>query len=287
MVDAMTCVPATLRCPAGRWPVLLLAGVLACLGASAGQAEQPGDGLVGHRALYDVTMVSAESASGVVDASGMVLYRFADTCNGWTVENHTVVRLGLTGGDETLSDWAYTSWEAKDGASFRFRVRDQQDEEILEELRGSAAMGSNASGGTVRFARPHGVEMALPPGTLFPTAHLLSLLRQGQDGIKTGSATIFDGADLDNPYRVSAVVGPAPEAARRRLAELSGLDDLPVWSVRLAFFPLADPEGATPDFEVGIHYREDGIGNSIVQDFGDIVLKLELKHLEIYSPPDC
>ncbi len=287
MVGAMIRAYATFRFLADRWMVLLIAGLFVCVAAGPGRAEPGSDGLVGHRAIYDVTLVSAEAASGVADASGAVLYRFADTCNGWTVENHTVVRLGLTGGDETLSDWAYTSWESKDGASFRFRVRDQQDEEILEELRGSVAMGSNASGGTVRFARPEGVEMTLAPGTLFPTAHLLTLLRQARAGIKTGSETIFDGADLDNPYRVSAVIGPAPAAVRRHLTEMSGLGDLPVWSVRLAFFPLDDPKAATPAFEVGIHYREDGIGNSIVQDFGDIVLKLELKSLEIFPPPDC
>lgn len=129
--------------------------------------------------------------------------------------------------------------------------------------------------------------MDLPPGTLFPTTHLLKVLSLARAGVTTISETIFDGADLDNPYRVNAVVGKAPDAARQRLAEISGLGDLPVWSVRLAFFPVAESGAATPAFEVGIHYREDGIGNSILQDFGDIVLRLELQDVEVFPAPDC
>ena len=243
--------------------------------------------LVGHRAIYTVTLVETGSGSGVVDADGAVLYRFTDVCSGWTVENRTAIRLGTADGEEIRSDWSYASWESKDGRAFRFRVRDERDNEIVEELRGAAFTGVDGEGGTVKLSQPEGMSMKLPPGTLFPTTHLLKVLAQARAGSKTVSEIVFDGADLDNPYRVNAVIGPAPDAARRRLAEISGLPDLPVWSVRLAFFPVADKDAATPSFEVGVHYREDGIGNSILQDFGDIVLRLELKDVEVFPPPDC
>ncbi|MCG8512031.1 MAG: cell envelope integrity EipB family protein [Rhodospirillales bacterium] len=257
-----------------------------CLFLAAGSTAEAAGDLVGHQAIYRITLETASAGSGVVDASGAVLYRFADACDGWTVENRTALRLILGEDAETTTEWAYASWEAKDGSAFRFRVRDSQDGDLIEELRGNAELGSIGAPGRVDFSRPEQTAIDLPAGTMFPTDHLQRLFKLAQAGKHTSTDYMFDGASLENPYRVGAVFGPAPNSIREDLAARTGLGDLPVWTVRLAFFPVAE-EGAVPKFEVGLHYREDGIADVIEQDFGDFVLRLTMAEFELLPEPGC
>lgn len=241
---------------------------------------------VGHRALYRVSLNSAEARSGVASVRGAVLYRFADACDGWTAENRTLLRLDYGEGDESETEWSHLSWESKDGLRFRFHVRDIRDGELAEELQGQASLTAPRGPGLAHFVLPEESDLKLPAGTQFPTRHLMALLDAARSGKRHESGIVFDGSSLDNPYSVGAVARQVPESARRNPGKRAKLDELPVWSLRLAFFPMAAGE-ATPKFEIGITLREDGIADSIVQDFGDFVLLLTLQHVELLPKPDC
>ncbi|MBE0532728.1 MAG: DUF1849 family protein [Rhodospirillales bacterium] len=241
---------------------------------------------VGHRALYHVSLKSAETRSGVASVRGAVLYRFADACDGWTAENRTLLRIDYGEGAESESEWSHLSWESKDGLRFRFHVRDIREGELAEELQGQASLTAPRGPGLAHFALPEERDLKLPTGTQFPTRHLMALLDAARSGRRHESGIVFDGSSLDNPYSVGAVVRQASESARRSLGKRAKLTELPVWSLRLAFFPMAASE-ATPKFEIGITLREDGIADSIVQDFGDFVLLLTLQNVELLPKPDC
>lgn len=241
---------------------------------------------VGHRALYRVSLSSAEARSGVASVRGAVLYRFADACDGWTAENRTLLRLDYGEGDESETEWSHLSWESKDGLRFRFHVRDIRDGELAEELQGQASLTAPRGPGLAHFVLPEESDLRLPAGTQFPTRHLMALLDAARSGKRHESGIVFDGSSLDNPYTVGAVVRQVSESARRNLGKRAKLAELPVWSLRLAFFPMAASE-PTPKFEIGITLREDGIADSIVQDFGDFVLLLTLQNIELLPKPDC
>jgi hypothetical protein len=241
---------------------------------------------VGHRALYRVSLSSAEAKSGVASVRGAVLYRFADACDGWTAENRTLLRIDYGEGAESESEWSHLSWESKDGLRFRFHVRDVREGELAEELQGQASLTAPRGPGLAHFVLPEERDLKLPAGTQFPTRHLMALLDAARSGRRHESGIVFDGSSLDNPYSVGAVVRQASESARRSLGKRAKLTELPVWSLRLAFFPMTASE-ATPKFEIGITLREDGIADSIVQDFGDFVLLLTLQNVELLPKPDC
>jgi len=272
--------PTMLPRPSAAGFVLALVAGLAC-----GPAAQAAD-FVGHQALYRVSLASAEARSGIASVRGAVLYRFADVCDGWTVENRTLMRLGYGEGGESETEWSHLSWESKDGLRFRFHVRDVRDGEPFEEVEGEATLDRPGGPGTARFVRPEDSELALPAGTLFPTRHLAALLEAARSGRRHESRVVFDGSNLDNPYSIGAVIRKVPENARRALALRAKLDERPAWSLRLAFFPYAGRE-ATPKFEIGLTVRDDGIADSIVQDFGDFVLRLTLQEVELLPEPDC
>ena len=285
MVRPMMADGVDFRFPAAGW--LRTGGILvlvAALGAAWPDRARAAE-FVGHQALYRVSLASSESKSGIVSARGAVLYRFADACDGWTAENRTLLRLGYDEDEENETEWSHLSWESKDGAAFRFRVRDVRDGELAEELEGRASLTRKGTG-LARFVKPDDGERQLPAGSLFPTHHMMAVLAAARSGKRRLTHTVFDGASLDNPYTVSAVFREARPDVRRALAKKVKLADLPVWALRLAFFPAAETE-ATPKFEVAIQFREDGIADDIVQDFGDFVLLLKLQHIEILPKPDC
>ena len=105
----------------------------------------------------------------------------------------------------------------------------------------------------------------------------------------------------------------APRVVRRRsvngLAKVraAGIADRPAWRIRMAFYPLGTgmplgEQGGTehdddapspawaaglPDFEIEVDYRDDGIAERIMQDFGDFALDLEPTKIETLPRPTC
>ena len=103
----------------------------------------------------------------------------------------------------------------KDGLALRFSVRNIQDDEVEEELRGHADL--EAPGGKGRatlHACPRRAASSCRPGTLFPTTHLALIIRHARDGDKSASYSVFDGARLDGAFQVNAVIGRPPRADR-------------------------------------------------------------------------
>lgn len=263
----------------------VVASVLCCVAFAAGVSAAP-VALAGHQASYAITLASAASGGVIASAEGAVRYRFADACDGWTVENRTVLRLIADEGDVLESVWAYTSWESKDGLDFRVRVREINDGEMIHDFRGEARLERPGGPGKARFSNSIEKQVELPAGTWFPTAYLADLLDKARDGKRYVPATVFDGADEDNPYRVGAVLGAVGAGERAKIAAQMGLGVLPMWSVQMAYFASGQP-AAVPKFEIGANIREDGISDTIHQDMGGLALRLTLESVELFPAPDC
>ena len=248
-------------------------------GAAAGQ-------LTGHHAVYRMALGTADSSTGINDARGAMMYRFADRCDGWTVENRTVLRIQYDEGAEVETVWTFVSWESRDGLSYRFRVHHERDGETVEDLRGTANLDGASGRGVARFVQPADTRIELPAGTLFPTAHLLSLFDTAAGGGLRLARVVFDGSSLDNPFEISAMMKALAAGERKAMADALGLVDKPAWHMRMAFFPVRTIE-ALPEFELEVRYREDGIADSLMQDFGDFALDLTLSDFQLLPLPDC
>ncbi len=261
---------------------VLAAAALAVLGPQTGAIAA--DALVSHEATYRITLAAAEGDSGVVGADGTMHYRFADACDGWTMENRTALRIHYRNAPDGATLWSLAGWESKDGLAYRFQVRHRQNGETAETLRGHGKLARLGGPGTARFSTPPGVIVDLPAGTLFPAHHLSALLDAAAGGADRFSRPLFDGASLDNPYLVSGIVagpdtGTVPAAAE-------GLPKAPAWRMRLAFFPIHSRD-AEPDFELDARYRADGIAHQIRQDFGGFTLDMRLEEVELLPAPEC
>ncbi len=267
-----------LSSPIAGW--LLFAVFFSVLPAASEAAE-----FLPHQAVYRVKLVSSQPGSGITGVSGSMVYKFSDACDGWTAETRTVLRFQYDRGRYTDSVWSFAGWEAKDGSRFRYRLNDVRDGQTDEEIRGEAVM--KAKGGPIaRFAAPPGVSMKLSKDILFPTEHLRRLLEAAERGETFYSRPLFDGASMDNPYQVSAILNKVSTAQGKAIADKLGLADTRVWLMRLAFFPLSGAQ-ETPEFEVDVRYREDGVADFIRQDYGDIILEMTVEDVEVLPKAAC
>lgn len=258
--------------------------------------------LVPHQAIYRMKLATATRGSGIADAEGVMAYSFRDGCDSWTSETKVKLRLVYAEGHDVDTSWSFASWEAKDGLAYSFNIQHRRDGEVTEVLKGKVDRSAPGGAGEARFSVPEGKVILLPAGTLFPTRHLLDLIAAGERGEPVFQRTVFDGASVDNPYNINAVIaraglsGRAKTAAARgraaadlnlaKILSAGGLAAAPVRHMRMAFFPL-DSRAAEPDFELGVDYRPDGVASRIRQDFGDFSIDLVPDEIKTLKRPSC
>jgi hypothetical protein len=241
--------------------------------------------LAPHRAVYSMVLASARPGSGIAGASGVMTYEFGDACDGWTVENKTILNFAYNEGANAATVWDFSTWEAKDGLRYRFRVRNVRDGQTTEEIDGEANIKGNGQAGAAKFTLPQPMTKDLPKGTLFPTEHTVQLIKAAQDGKPILLRTVFDGTGMEGPFAVNAVIG------RPATADEPGEVDSPLtrilsWHMDMAFFPVGSQE-ASPDYEVGLRYLANGVARNIIQNFGNFSLKGKLERIEPLAKPDC
>jgi hypothetical protein len=257
---------------------------LGFLAAPSFAAPQTVD-LAPHRAIYSMVLSSARPGSGIAGASGAMTYEFGDACDGWTVENKTILNFAYNEGANVATVWDFSTWESKDGLRYRFRVRNVRDGQTTEEIDGTATLKGKGQAGTATFALPAPQTKNLPRGTLFPTEHTVRLVESGMAGKPILLRTVFDGTGMEGPFSVNAVIGQPQQGSGTSEVD-SPLLKVPSWHMDMAFFPVGSKE-ANPDYEVGLRYLSNGIARDILQNFGNFSIKGKLERIEPLPKPDC
>ncbi|WP_421998988.1 cell envelope integrity EipB family protein [Reyranella sp.] len=277
--------PVQIAAPVAAVCTLLLLG-LWIRGADA--QSQPDIVLVPHRATYDMKLSVTRPNSGIVDVSGRMVLEMVDSCDAWEVKQRIKLKFLRNEGDEFDTDSSFTSYETKDGLGLRFSVRNIQDDEVEEELRGHADLQAAGAKGRASFTLPEARSFELPAGTLFPTTHLMLLIQHARAGDKSVSYGVFDGARLDGAFQVNAVIGKPPRGplppVRGDVALLRGQQS---WSVRLAFFAAGDQGTANPEYEMALDLLANGIARSMLLDYGDFAVEARLVQLQALPRPRC
>lgn len=263
-----------------------LAGFAAVLLVAALTGARAAD-IAPHRALYSMSLGSAKPSSGVLGASGAMVYEWGETCDGWTVQQRFRLRLLYVDSDPVELSSSLVSWESKDGRHYRFNERRLKNGALDEEVRGEARLESAEKGGTVEFTKPQSTTMALAPGALFPTAHTILLIDRAKQADNFISRYVFDGATLENASQITAVIGPTVEPAEVKSGGVkSPLLMRPSWRVRLAFFP-ANAKSDEPDYELGMRLFDNGVSTDMVLDYTDYVVRAKLDEIEPLPKPNC
>jgi len=265
------------------WPVLVLTLMLPASALPARPIQ-----ILPHQAIYNLSIAAAKSGNPVVAVDGGMMIKWADVCDGWTLEQRFTMTFIYAQGGALEMKTTFVTWEAKDGLSYRFNVRKLVNGEVDEVIRGEASLDGPGQGGTVQFEEPEKKAVPLPPGTLFPTEHTLELLKRAQAGKRFFFRTVFDGIEASGPTDINAVIGEQVTVAREDWddAVFGG----PAWPMRLAFFtPDGDQavEGGGPDYEVSIQLLWNGVSDSMLIDYGDLKIDVALDTIEELPAPHC
>jgi hypothetical protein len=242
--------------------------------------------IASHRAAYKLSLGNAKT-SGITDLDGAMYIDWHEACEGWTISQRMRFLITDEDGQSTDNDISFSSWEAKDGLTYRFTLRTLRNGEVAEELRGYAELEGKGKGGKAVFSEPDGEVIVLPPGTIFPTEHSIQLIQKAMAGEKIFARQVFDGATLDGALEINALI--TSKLAPERLGGKAISSDLlkgTSWRVRMAFFNL-DDQAAEPEYETSMRMMDNGIGLEFVFDYKDFSIDAQLERLEPLPKPRC
>lgn len=263
------------------WAALSL--IVMAVSTVPAEAQRSGK-LAPHRAVYGMFLAGTSSAQAPSAIRGVMSYEFRDKCDGWQTDTKVLLRTAHGSGPEVENLRIMKTWEAKDGRGFRFGFTETHGGQERSRIKGVAVLDEN--GGVAEYTKPVPRRVTLPPGTLFPAHHIAALIKRAEAGGGHFGKVVFDGTADNEPYQVSAVIG-APEKPEARRPELKKiLRGAKSWNARLAYFPVA-AAADTPEFALNIFYREDGIIERMLQDYGDHMVEARLDQIEMLPEDGC
>lgn len=268
----------------GTSPVLLfLAAALTAILALPSAATSQ---ILPHRAIYDLKLSKTLANSNVTQASGFFEFEWEDACSGWTVLHRTRLKVDYSDGRSLDFGASHKSWEAKDGKTYQFFIKRDYNGGTVEEVRGEAKRGVGDQPGTASYSVPEEREIRLPKGTIFPTEHSLELLTAAEGGSLPLWRVVFDGSGDDGFFGISAALARqlAPGEDLGEIAEEMATE--PSWRLQLAFFDIKNQTGS-PEQEQALRIFANGVVDELELDYGDFVVKAQLRELKPFDAPNC
>lgn len=243
-------------------------------------AADPGVELAGHRALYKLTLAS--SRGQISAASGTMAFEMTDACDGWATRQ----RLRITATNNERQDLEigsdYATYEAKDGLSLRFTMRQTTEQAVSVETEGTASLPSPGAAGEALYQRPAESRKALPAGTMLPNMHTIAVIEAARAGKKFLAIPLFDGTSAEGAQDTSVAIFSWDGPREHKFPALAALASA---RLRIAFFD-RDKGTTTPDYEIGMRYYANGVADDMSMDFGDFVMHASLQELSLL-PKSC
>ena len=239
-------------------------------------------GITPHRGIYVLDLLQARSASGIVGARGAVYFEWAESCEGYQVNQHVRMQLAMAEGQPSVAALIFSSSETRDGRTMHFKMRQFADGVISEDLEGVAELMPDGSG-VAHFATPERRDFKLPVGTMFPSTYSQRALAAMAAGRTNFEGYLFDGSSADGAFQVSTFFGTPVE--RPKPGSKSDETEQ-FWTNRAGYFALEDND-AEPMFEVGSLVNAGGVAAWFDLDYGSFVVRATLSEFEALPKPRC
>lgn len=248
--------------------------------------------MVPHKALYDITLRSAKTSSGIADVHGQMFYSLQETCDSWVSTHRFIITYDYIDNPSARTVSEYTTTESKDWKSMKFVAHRNNDVGETEEVAGSVARPAQPGKKFLaRFTAPDRKNMPLDDGTMFPVQHTFKVINNALDGKKFIKGEVFDGSDMDGPYAVSGLVlKPISIPERKRIWPNDVDKDLASvhgWRTQVAIFPLNDKGASASDYEMDMNLLENGVVTDMSVRYSDFTIEQELKALSKLPSPAC
>ena len=244
-------------------------------------------GLLPHRAVYDLKLKDASERSGIEGLNGRMVYEFTGSvCTGFTTNFRFVTRIN-TGEDTRLTDQQTTTFEDTEKGEFRFETKSFTDEQLEKEVSGAATEADAKVKVAIELPDPKEVELT---ASVFPTEHMLEVIRNAREGNRFFETRIFDGSENgDQSMITNTVIGPKqqPETGDPDAARAGEFANVAYWPVSIAYFSDGASGDTTPVYTMAFKLYDNGITRDLTMDYGDFVLSGSLSRLDVLDKPEC
>ncbi|MEX2165638.1 MAG: cell envelope integrity EipB family protein [Methyloceanibacter sp.] len=281
----------------GRRLVLGLAVGSVLGGAFHGPAQafaaKESNKLVPHRAVYEMTLDDARSASGVTGIDGRMVFEFTGSaCDGYSLNMRMVTQMTDSQGQINMTDLRSSTWEQSNGQKFRFQSAQYLNDKLGDVTMGRAEREAPNAAVKVRLSQPARAELNLTGQVMFPTQHSLALIDTALAGETLFQARIYDGSEKGRRiYETTALIGTevkpgADGAGLETVAKEKGLGELASWPVSIGYF---ESQGGdlTPSYQIDFRLYANGVSRDLLIDYGDFSIQGTLTSLEYLKVAEC
>ncbi len=238
-----------------------------------------------HRAAYYFKLIEADYSGGIANVVGGMTFEWADTCEGWAVDQHYLLRITNNDGKGIVIQTSSVNWESKDGLRFRFTSKRSHDGKVTEEFSGKARLESAGGPGIATFVQPRKAEIILPAGTRFPTGLTFHLMKAASQGEKSDRSLVFEGVEMENPQPVVTTILPM-HMARGGGVLKPPLGPNQAWPMILAYFRPGRGD-SVPETEITMDMQANGIVPYFVLDYGAFKLRAVLARISALPAVKC
>jgi hypothetical protein len=273
---------------------VLVLSLFLCVPICAARAQDSPVALVPHRAIYDLSLGDTRSNSQVAGVRGRILYDFdGNACQGYSLDFRQVSELDTGEGKASTSDLRSTTWEGADAKTFKFTSQNFVDESLVDSVDGHAEHDPTET--AVDLKKPRQKSLNLDAGVVFPTEHMVRVIKAARAGQSILNFTVYDGSETgDKVFDTLTVIGhkiaPGEREHDDAAANEPKLAGVPRWPVKISYFEknkAANSTDQTPAYAIGFELYENGISRALTLDYNDFVVTGKLTSLDIKGEKPC
>lgn len=241
--------------------------------------------LASHRAVYELTLDKAAGSKAPSQARGRIGFDFAASCEGYVQNFRQITELQPAEGATKLSDMLSATFEAFDASDFRFKVDTKVNNVTAEAVDGKSRKSKDGRI-AVDLTKPKRAHVDIDGPAFFPSEHLLRIIAAARAGETLLEARVFDGTGQgDKVSDTLTIIGkpietPASEAAAQALKGMKR------WRVAVSYFEPGKRD-VQPIYVLSFDLYENGVSRALSLDYGDFVLKGEMKELTMQPSAAC
>jgi len=271
-------------------------GVLALSASSLARSEDEGApiALVPHRAIYDLSLGTTRGNSQLAGVRGRILYDFGGSvCQGYSLEFRQVSELDSGEGKVSTSDLRSTTWEGADARTFKFNSQNFVDENLVDSVDGHARR--EASKTAVALEKPQQKSLSLAAGVVFPTEHMVRVIKAARAGQAVLSFPVYDGSETgDKVFDTLTVIGHEIQPGERNHDDAAAgepkLASVPRWPVTVSYFERGKAETNAeqlPAYAISFELYANGISRALALDYNTFVINGKLASIDIKDAKPC
>ena len=259
--------------------------LLSCVGMA-----HAGVPLVGHKAVYDIKLLSSKNGSQIVGIGGQMTFSWNPSCDGWITDSSFKLRYDYADTDPSFIESHFTTHESLDHKELQFSSRRLRNGAEDERIRGSATSQKAI------YIMPQKEMHNLSSSTIFPTKHTLNLIHAARTGKKFIASHVFDGSDREGVMDISTVIGKPKTGQlfvrppRDNKVDVKSIDQTLLrgtsWPLRMAFFTATEDQ-LNADYEMSLVLHENGIISDMIIDYSDFTIRQKLVSLKTIPVEQC